>query len=735
MKIVRVALDISVRNQFDYLLPDEMEVSIGARVLVPFGTQKRIAIVTDLPNSSEVEQLKPILAVLDHITLFDEKMWQLLLWARDYYHHPIGEVLFSALPVKLRRGDTITKMTQHFYQLTELGKQAVIDNVLIRKPRQHELLQFLQQHQCLEKQSDIFSHSIKKSVLEAGYIETIEIEVNQPKWNENITETEIVQSKNKLNLNKEQALAVSQISLCQGFHTWLLQGVTGSGKTEVYLQVIEEVLKKGQQVLVLVPEIGLTPQTIRRFNLRFNVPIAVLHSNMNDAERLQVWQAAKENKVAIVIGTRSAIFTQFYDLGLIVLDEEHDQSFKQQEGWRYHARDIAVYRARQHQIPIILGSATPSLESLYNAARKKYHLISLRYRANNQVANNQIVIDLKTQHLENGLSTSLLLRMQEVLQRGEQVLLFLNRRGFAPVYLCHDCGTVEMCTHCDKPYTYHQYRNVLQCHHCGAQKPIPFQCSHCGSTNLLTTGVGTEQLEAVLQTKFPDYQIVRLDRDSTARKGALEHYLQEISQGRRQILIGTQMLAKGHHFPNVGLVALVNIDSALFSADFRAEERLAQLYVQVAGRTGRGNKAGMVLLQTHYPEHPLFKTLISAGYTDFSQQVLQQRYQFQLPPYYHQALIKASGRNEVEVKQTLQLLLEHLQTRLDKSMQGVQLLGPLPATVEKKAGRYRWYLLLQHRQRGALHQTLFLVENLLTTLKIPSAVRLALDIDPYDFSQ
>ncbi|MFC0309175.1 primosomal protein N' [Gallibacterium trehalosifermentans] len=732
MKIVRVALDISLRNQFDYLLPEEMKVEHGVRVLVPFGTQKRVALITDFPESSEIDNLKAVIKVLDDAPVFDQQTWQLLYWARDYYHHPIGEVLFSALPVKLRKGEAIPTRTQIYHQLTELGRQAIDQGTLLKKPRQQEMLLFLQQHQRLEKSSDLFSHSIKKSLLSSGYIELLEIEEEPTYWNQVMAVDTLIQSKNKLIPNKEQALAISQISLAEGFHTWLLQGVTGSGKTEVYLQVIEEVLKKGKQVLVLVPEIGLTPQTIRRFNLRFNVPIAVMHSNMSDTERLQAWQAAKENHVAIVIGTRSAIFTQFAALGLIILDEEHDQSFKQQEGWRYHARDVAVYRARQLNIPIVLGSATPSLESLYNVTQQKYHLIALRYRANNQVANQQIVVDLTNQHLENGLSLALLSQMKAVLQRGEQVLLFLNRRGFAPVYLCHDCGTVELCQHCDKPYTYHQYRRILQCHHCGAQKPIPYQCSHCGSTHLLTTGLGTEQLEQVLQQKFPHYQVVRLDRDSTARKGSLERYLQEITQGKRQILIGTQMLAKGHHFPNVGLVALINIDSALFSVDFRAEERLAQLYVQVSGRTGRGECAGMVLLQTHYPEHPLFKLLISGSYTELSQQLLLQRHQFQLPPYYYQAIIKASGKEEKSVTQTLERLVEQIK----KSDGGNDLLvvGPLPMVIEKKAGRYRWYVLLQHCQRKVLHRQLFYVENLLATMKFRSGVRLSLDIDPYDFN-
>ncbi|MGY6772749.1 primosomal protein N' [Gallibacterium sp. ZY190522] len=735
MKIVRVALDIALRNQFDYLLPDSLEVTIGTRVLVPFGTQKRIGIVSEFLPASEVENLKAVLKVLDQQPLFDEKMWQLLLWAKDYYHYPIGEALFTALPIKFRKEEHPSLTQLQFYQLTESGKAALAENSLKRALKQQEMLRFLLQHQRLEKESDIFSATIKRQLLQKNYVELITDE--QPKlWFERaiISAIPLVNEKNKLMLNKEQALAVSQISLRQGFHSWLLQGVTGSGKTEVYLQVIEEVLKQKRQVLVLVPEIGLTPQIIRRFNLRFNVPIGVLHSNMTDNSRLQVWQQAKKGELAIVIGTRSAIFTQFYDLGLIVLDEEHDQSFKQQEGWRYHARDLAVYRAKQHHIPIILGSATPSLESLHNVENRKYHFIPLRYRATNQVTNHQIVVDLKTQPMENGLSYALLQQMKQVLERGEQVLLFLNRRGFAPVYLCHECGTVETCPRCNRPYTYHQSRNILQCHHCDAQKTIPFQCKNCGSTHLLTTGIGTEQLEQVLQQKFPQYQIARLDRDNVTKKGELDRYLDEIGQGKRKILIGTQMLAKGHHFPNVGLVGLINIDSALFSSDFRAEERLAQLYVQVAGRTGRGNKAGVVLLQTHYPEHPLFNTLVSKGYSAFSQQALLQRQQFQLPPYSYQALLKASGNNETQLSQSLTFFVEQVKNLPQACLEQLQIVGPLPALMEKRAGKYRWYVLFQHQQRSKLHQVLFYIETLLNTNKFVSGVRLSLDIDPYDFS-
>ncbi len=367
-----------------------------------------------------------------------------------------------------------------------------------------------------------------------------------------------------------------------------------------------------------MPEIGLTPQTVQRFVARFQVVIDVLHSNLNDTQRLAVWQRARTGQSAVVIGTRSALFTQFADLGLIVIDEEHDASFKQQDNFRYHARDLSVVLAKRLNIPVLMGSATPSLESLNNVHNGKYRHIILSNRAGNAALLRHSVIDLKQQVVRNGLSEALLQRMEKHLQKGNQVLLFLNRRGFAPVMmLCHECGWIAECQHCEKPYTYHQHQRALRCHHCAAQKPIPRQCEHCGSTHLITTGLGTEQLEQTLASRFPQYQITRIDRDSTARKGKLEDYLTDIQQGKSQILIGTQMLAKGHHFPNVTLVALVNVDSALFSLDFRAEERLAQLYVQVAGRAGRVEKQGEVVLQTHYPDHPLLQRLLQQGYADF----------------------------------------------------------------------------------------------------------------------
>ena len=698
-------------------------------VLVPFGSQKRVGIVVDLPASSDVakEKLKPIIDVLDAESLFNSTTWDWLAWSANYYRAALGDVLFQALPVKLRNGESAVKNDRTFWRITDLGKQALELGALKRAKKQIEALNLLLT-QDLEKGNNEISSAIWSALKGKDYVEEIIVSTEQKSWQQALGDNPLVNLDNRLTLNKQQALAFSQLLFQEGFNVWLLEGVTGSGKTEIYLQYIEEVLKKGKQVLVLVPEIGLTPQTVRRFQARFNVEIDVLHSNLNDTQRLNVWERARTGQSAIVIGTRSALFTQFSDLGLIILDEEHDGSFKQQDGWRYHARDLGVVLAQKLNIPILLGSATPSLESVNNVQNGKYHHLVLSKRAGNATALRQFVIDLKHQRIQNGLSEPLLQRMQEHLEKGNQVLLFLNRRGFAPVLLCHECGWIDECHHCEKPYTYHQHQRVLRCHHCGAQKTVPMQCGHCGSTHLVTTGLGTEQLEETLKARFPQYNIARIDRDSTARKGKLEGYLEDIQQGKSQILIGTQMLAKGHHFPNVTLVALVNVDNALFSLDFRAEERLAQLYVQVAGRSGRAEKQGEVVLQTHYPDHPLLTTLLEKGYQAFAEETLKLRHNMGLPPFSFQALFKAQCRHSEEAENALSQLASFF---YEQKIEGLQVLGPIPAPFSKKAGQYRWQLLLQHASRKQLQAAL---SRYSPELIKSSQVRLILDVDPLDLS-
>ena len=729
MNIVRVALAVPLSRFFDYLYPPNLMPIVGGRVLVPFGSQKRVGIVVDLPASSDVakEKLKPIIDVLDAESLFNSTTWDWLAWSANYYRAALGDVLFQALPVKLRNGESAVKNDRTFWRITDLGKQALESGELKRAKKQIEALNLLLT-QDLEKGNNEISSAIWSALKGKDYVEEIIVPTEQKSWQQALGDNPLVNLDNRLTLNKQQALAFSQLLFQEGFNVWLLEGVTGSGKTEIYLQYIEEVLKKGKQVLVLVPEIGLTPQTVRRFQARFNVEIDVLHSNLNDTQRLNVWERARTGQSAIVIGTRSALFTQFSDLGLIILDEEHDGSFKQQDGWRYHARDLGIVLAQKLNIPILLGSATPSLESVNNVQNGKYHHLVLSKRAGNATALRQFVIDLKHQRIQNGLSEPLLKRMQEHLEKGNQVLLFLNRRGFAPVLLCHECGWIDECHHCEKPYTYHQHQRVLRCHHCGAQKTVPMQCGHCGSTHLVTTGLGTEQLEETLKARFPQYNIARIDRDSTARKGKLEGYLDDIQQGKSQILIGTQMLAKGHHFPNVTLVALVNVDNALFSLDFRAEERLAQLYVQVAGRSGRAEKQGEVVLQTHYPDHPLLTTLLEKGYQAFAEETLKLRHNMGLPPFSFQALFKAQCRHSEEAENALSQLASFF---YEQKIEGLQVLGPIPAPFSKKAGQYRWQLLLQHASRKQLQAAL---SRYSPELIKSSQVRLILDVDPLDLS-
>lgn len=731
MNIVRVALAVPLPRLFDYLAPNDAELAVGARVLVPFGTQKRVGVVAELADQSYFfppDKLKPIIAPLDRQSLFSPVVWDWLHWAAAYYQAPLGEVLLQALPVKLRNGESAVKNDRTFWRITENGKNALRQGALKRAKKQAEALQCLLERD-LEKGNNTFGAAIWSALKDKDLVSEITVQTKPKSWREALGDKPLVNIQDRLTLNKQQALAFSQLMFRRDFNVWLLDGITGSGKTEIYLQYIEEILKAGKQVLILVPEIGLTPQTVQRFKARFNVEIDVLHSNLNDTERLNVWERARTGQSAVVIGTRSALFTQFAALGAIILDEEHDASFKQQDGWRYHARDLAIVLAQKLNIQVLLGSATPSLESINNVQNGKYQHLQLSKRAGNATALRQFVIDLKQQKVQNGLSQPLLERMKNHLEKGNQVLLFLNRRGFAPVLLCHECGWIAQCPHCAKPYTYHQKQRVLRCHHCGAQKTIPRQCGDCGSTHLITTGLGTEQLEETLKAQFPHYAVARIDRDSTARKGKLESYLEDIQQGKSQILIGTQMLAKGHHFPNVTLVALVNVDSALFSLDFRAEERLAQLYVQVAGRAGRAEKQGEVVLQTHYPDHPLLVTLLANGYRAFAEETLRLRHSMGLPPFSFQALFKAQARSSELAEQCLTQIAEFFHA---KKIEGLQILGPMPAPFSKKAGQFRWQLLLQHNSRMALQKLLRDYQQ--ANLEKNSQVRLILDVDPQDLS-
>lgn len=529
-----------------------------------------------------------------------------------------------------------------------------------------------------------------------------------------------------LNLAQETAMSMISDSLHQ-FRVFLLDGITGSGKTEVYLQVIEKVLTLGKQVLVLVPEIGLTPQTINRFQARFSVSIATLHSGLSERERLDTWLYAKKGIARIVIGTRSAIFTPFLNIGLIIIDEEHDLSFKQQDGFRYHARDLAIVRAEMQHIPIVLGSATPAIDTLYKAEKGKFKRISLPDRAGTATLPQFKVIDIRNQPLDEGLSPTLLNEMQAHLSRQEQVMLFLNRRGFAPSLMCHVCGWLVDCKRCERRMTYHKQVGRLFCHHCDAQKKYSPRCESCGE-NLYAVGMGTERLENALEKHFPRCSIARIDRDSTKRKGTMEKLLEGIQSGAHQILVGTQMLAKGHHFPNVTLVAIVDADAGLFSTDFRGLERMGQLLIQVAGRAGRVDKPGVVLLQTHHPENPILSQLFQENYHQFATTLLHERRVSSLPPFSYFALFRAEGYKIEEASH----FLHAIKKLIRPSAKSIQVLGPIPAPMAKRAGRHRVQLLLQAPQRVELQQCL---KNLLLEVNhMPHKhrIRWSLDVDPVE---
>jgi replication restart DNA helicase PriA len=731
MPVAHVALPVPLPRTFDYLLPEGVRAKAGCRVRVPFGKQQeRVGIVVSVSNDSELplNELKSVVEVLDDEPVYSNAVWRMLLWAAEYYHHPIGDVLFHALPIMLRQGKPASATPLWYWFATEQG-QVVDLNSLKRSAKQQQALAALRQgkiwrHQVAELELDEsgFQALRKKGLSElASEIPALK------DWRDGYAVTG-----ERLRLNTEQATAVGAIhSASDRFSAWLLAGITGSGKTEVYLSVLENVLAQGKQALVMVPEIGLTPQTIARFRERFNAPIEVLHSALNDSERLAAWLKAKNGEAAIVIGTRSSLFTPFKNLGVIVIDEEHDSSYKQQEGWRYHARDLAVWRAHNEQIPIILGSATPALETLHNVRQGKYHQLKLTKRAGNARPANQHVLDLKSQQLQAGLSPALISRMRQHLQADNQVILFLNRRGYAPALLCHECGWIAECPRCDSYYTLHQNQRHLRCHHCDSQRPIPRQCPSCGSTHLVPVGLGTEQLEEALSPLFPDVPISRIDRDTTSRKGALEQYLAEVHRGGARILIGTQMLAKGHHFPDVTLVALLDVDGALFSADFRSAERFAQLYTQVSGRAGRAGKQGEVILQTHHPEHPLLQTLLHQGYDAFAQQALAERQTMQLPPWTSHVLIRAEDHNNQDAPLFLQQLRNLIQAS-PLADDKLWLLGPVPALAPKRGGRWRWQIVLQHPSRLRLQHTVSGALALLNTLPASRKVKWVLDVDPIE---
>ena len=733
-----MALDMPLRRQFDYLAPVEASHSQpepGMRVRVPFGRQRLVGVVMAVPEFSDVPaaRLKPILQVLDDRPVLDAPALALLEWASEYYHHPIGEVLAAALPKALRLGAPAVESEERWVATAE-GREASNQGEPRRAPKQRELLARVvaDDGATAEQLSQRFANwrELARPMIARGWIASVEMPSPSQGASDAGAATEVTPLVSGVapDLAPEQRVAVNSVEeALNRFATFVLYGVTGSGKTEVYLRLVERVLAMGRRALVLVPEIGLTPQLVGRFRERFATPVCVLHSALTDNERLQAWREAFSGHARIVIGTRSAVFAPVPDLGIVIIDEEHDASFKQHEGgFRYSARDLAVVRAQRANVPIVLGSATPALETLHNVANGRYVRLSLPRRAAQAAPPRIALVDLRANAVQSGISTPAIQAVERHLREDGQVLIFLNRRGYAPTLLCTACGWVAPCKDCDARLTVHLSAGRLRCHHCGAEEPLPARCPQCGFA-VKPVGQGTERVEQALAQLFPKVQLVRLDRDVIRRRGDMEAAMKQMASGEARILIGTQMVTKGHDFPNVTLVVVLNADQGLFSTDFRASERLAQTLVQVAGRAGRGARPGEVLVQTEFPGHPLLLSLLADGYDGFARTALEERAQAAWPPYSRLTAVRTSATSA-------QSALEFLTAARGTAgrPRNVKLLGPVPAAMAKRAGRFHAQLLIESPDRGSLHR--FLDSWLPQIEELPSArrVRWALDVDPIE---
>ena len=727
--ILRVALATPLRRLFDYQCPaGPAQIDPGTRVRVPFGRRQLIGVVMQTTSRSEIpgSKLKPVVEALDEHPIFDAALLELMTWAAGYYHHPIGEVIGAALPKSLRLGASLRAMEERWH-LTESGEAACASDEPRRAPRQRRLLVTLAEGPAtaaaLEDRLGSWRDAAR-ALRARGWIASTPVPPADEPAGVPLPRT----AHPGPALNEEQQQATQRI--CQSidaFGAFVLHGVTGSGKTEVYLRVTEATLAKGRSALVLVPEIGLTPQLVSRFRERFGVGMAVLHSALSDQERLAAWREAYSGRARIVLGTRSAVFAPVPRLGVIIVDEEHDASFKQHEsGFRYSARDLAVVRARRATVPVVLGSATPAIETLHNAESGRYTRLTLTRRAVQAVSPRISLIDLRANAHHAGLSTPAVQAIERHLGAGGQVLVFLNRRGYAPTLLCTACGWIAPCTDCDARLTVHRAARRLRCHHCGADSALPERCPQCGFA-VKPVGQGTERIEETLSALFPGQPCLRLDRDVVRHRGDLEEVMRRIASGEGRILVGTQMVTKGHDFPNVTLVVVLNADQGLFSSDFRAPERLAQTIVQVAGRAGRGERPGEVLIQTEFPAHPLLAGLLAEGYEGFARTALRERREASWPPFSRLAALRDSATSA----QAALAFLTEARALADRSS-GLRLLGPVPAAMARRAGRYHAQLLLESADRGRLHR--FLDTWLPQVESLPSArrVRWALDVDPIE---
>lgn len=716
---VQVAVDVPLWGTFSYLT--DIPLLSGQRVQISFGTRNVCGIVTnEIANTEKyTDRLKSVTQVFDELPPLPLEFLDLVRFASGYYHYPFGQTLFTALPTALREPKAVRLTDERLWRLTESGCAAM-------PPAHHKARLAL--HQALEPQA-LSTAALRAVSAQAGKVLDEWLALG---WVERIEPQDValeIAAGPELNSAQQQVLTqMSETTAESPGLPWVLHGITGSGKTEIYLQLIARELEAGRQVLVLVPEINLTPQLISRFSQRFPVTrLAVLHSHLADGERLNAWVDAWCGRAGIVIGTRLSVFTPLPRLGLIVVDEEHDTSFKQQDGLRYHARDLAVWRARRAGVPIVLGSATPCLETLANVEAGRYRRAVLAQRAHHSARLPTIrLIDVRRQKREDGMTDGVLQALQQRLRQREISLVYINRRGFAPVIACTDCGWTSGCPRCSARLVVHLLERKLRCHHCGWEQPVPHVCPDCGNQDIKPLGEGTQRLEASLARQLPQARILRIDRDTTQRKHAWDDIYRQVQAGEVDILVGTQMLAKGHDFGTLSLVVILNADAALYAADYRASERLFSQLMQVAGRAGRADAAGEVLLQTQWPEHPLYQALVRHDYDRYALALLDERRQAGFPPACFQAVLRADALvldDAVRFLESVRLQLEPLTTE-------VSLCGPAPALMVKLANRERAQLVLESSNRASLHALL----NQLTALLPTTArgVRWSLDIDPQE---
>ncbi|ARU30420.1 primosomal protein N' [Sulfuriferula sp. AH1] len=724
--IAQVALDVPIPRLFDYVAPTLTLADVGRRVCVPFGRKEFVGVVLALSRESAHprEQLKAVTAVLDDAPLLSAEILKLLHFCSDYYHYPLGATVLAALPTALRRTPAPPLRTVDSWQLTALGRTAAA-TLPQRAHAQRALYASMQDGAAYSATALAAASASYRTTLKHWLKLGWATQLSQPAP----LNPSPVSADTAPTLNAEQAEAVSQISAVLGrFQPFLLHGVTGSGKTEVYLHLVQTVLAQGGQVLILVPEINLTPQLTGVFRARFpDIEIATLNSGMADSERLQHWLAAVDGRARIVLGTRLAVFAPLPALALIIIDEEHDSSFYQQDGLRYAARDVAIMRAHQRTCPIVLGSATPALETWHNAQSGRYQRLSLTQRAIDAATLPQIrLVDLRTQKPEDGISPALAAAIQRRLDAGQQSLIFINRRGYAPTLICRACGWAAGCPRCSTRLVVHLRERQLRCHHCGYAERVPHACPDCGNIDISPAGLGTQRLEEGLQKRFPAARVLRIDRDSTRRKDSWPAMQQQIRRGEADILVGTQLLAKGHDFPNLTLVGVIGADSALYSPDFRASERLFAQLMQVSGRAGRAQHPGEVLIQTEFVGHPLYLALQHHDYVGYARTLLNERRAAGFPPFIHQAVLRAEAP-QIDAAVTF---LNQAKAAAPASA-AVTLFDPTPATMTRKANVERALLLIQSPNRRALQQFLGVWIETIYTLRT-SKLRWHLDVDPLE---